>query len=210
MPAIYPSITNLPTEISIACWNFQSDDLSHFISATHELWVHDVLEKGQIAQKQKESLAGRYLLQQELVRRNYPISHIHLHEEGKPYLAGGPQFSISHTQKLAAVALSEKLEVGIDLEENGRKVAKIAQRYLSEAELACFSSEKDQLLAWCMKEAIYKANGRKGIDFRMDMQLINQSDSYLGLIQKNGEKRAFALYWSIEKEYTICVAHLIL
>lgn len=210
MPAIYPSISNLPSEISIACWDFQSEDLSFFVSETHDLLCNAILDKGQIAQKQKESLAGRFLLQQKLLQENHPISTIQIHEDGKPYLPQGPHFSISHTQKFAAVAVSKSLEVGIDLEENHRKVAKIAPRFLSKSELEFFASEKDQLLAWCMKEAIYKAHGKKGIDFRFDMQIENRANSYVGIIRKKEEKKEFALYWSIEEHFTICLAHLIL
>lgn len=210
MPAIYPSISNLPPEISVACFDFQREDLSYFIQETDELLSKPIFDSGKIEQKQKESLAGRFLLQRELSNKNITLEALDYKESGKPYLRNGPHFSISHTLTKAAIAVSEVFEIGIDLEENHRKVAKIASRFLSATELAIFTSEKDQLLAWCMKEAIYKANGNKGIDLRSDMQIENRANSFIGIVEKKGAKREFALYWSIEEDYTICVAQLIL
>jgi phosphopantetheinyl transferase len=46
----------------------------------------------------------------ELARLSFP-------QDGKPLLDGGPWFSISHTGSRVAVALSERCDLGIDLEE---------------------------------------------------------------------------------------------
>lgn len=60
---------------------------------------------------------------------------------GKPALAGGPCFSISHSTTRVAVALSEQCEVGIDVED------------------LLAAADEDRLRQWTAVEATLKAAG---------------------------------------------------
>jgi phosphopantetheine--protein transferase-like protein len=90
---------------------------------------------------------------------------------GKPQLAGQyrdrAQFSLSHTQWLAAVAVSKNVPVGIDLEyiDPALEIDLIAPSVLTEAELQTFESltHRNRLRyfyeLWVRKEAVLKCLG---------------------------------------------------
>ena len=81
-------------------------------------------------------------------------------EHGKPEVAGGPRFSLSHCDDLALVAVADA-EVGVDVEPEGRRVDAVP-RVLAPAELATLPAEGRPaalLRLWCRKEALAKARG---------------------------------------------------
>ncbi len=73
---------------------------------------------------------------------------------GKPLLPYH-HISISHTKGYLAIMLSERHEVGIDIEYPSERVLKIASRFLREDEQYA-DDAKACLYAWCVKEALYK------------------------------------------------------
>jgi len=70
------------------------------------------------------SLQGLGLLAAGVLRlRQAPLdfSRLYFPDGGKPSLEGGPRFSISHSVGRVAVALSERHELGLDLEDVGTR-----------------------------------------------------------------------------------------
>jgi len=106
------------------------------------------------AQHEAEHRAGRALLCHAL---GCEEGDILLRGDGKPYLPGGPWFSISHSGGLVLLAVSELGEIGCDVEDTTRPLrsperirAKIADP--GEETLPLFQ-------LWVKKEAEYKACG---------------------------------------------------
>jgi 4'-phosphopantetheinyl transferase len=100
-------------------------------------------------------------------------------EHGKPLLAGGPHFSLSHSGAIALVAVSYEREVGVDVEEV-RPVpdaCELARRYLATLPARRIvdapDAQRDRLFmtAWTAIEAILKAEGTglTGIEQRFDL-----------------------------------------
>ena len=88
-------------------------------------------------------------------------------EHGKPLLAGGPHFSLSHSVDVALVAVSRECEVGVDVEQV-RPVAdagELARRYLAAVPARRIAdapdAERDRrfIAAWTAIEAILKVEG---------------------------------------------------
>lgn len=83
---------------------------------------------------------------------------------GKPYFADSDlYFSITHTKRRVFCALAKR-ELGIDAEELDRAVSPgLAEKILSEGELAQYRAAEDKPLAlltfWVLKEAAAKASG---------------------------------------------------
>lgn len=76
---------------------------------------------------------------------------------GKPYLPGGPEFSLSHGGELAVLLLADA-PCGVDVERCGREApAAMRQRVLTAAELA---SGRPFAWLWTRKEAALKLDGR--------------------------------------------------
>ena len=89
-------------------------------------------------------------------------------EHGKPHLADTRlEVSVSHSGNLAAAILAP-VTVGIDIQFPVEKITRIASRFLRPVELDCIS-EKDRIMHlhvfWGAKESLYKAWGRRGLDF---------------------------------------------
>ncbi|QRN40667.1 MAG: 4'-phosphopantetheinyl transferase superfamily protein [Neisseriaceae bacterium] len=94
-------------------------------------------------------------------------SYFYSNQYGKPYLLNGPFFSISHTNGLFAIAISD-FDVGVDIENISRNILTFEDLdfILGKAEkdfIATISdSEKDLVLLWHIwvrKESIVKALG---------------------------------------------------
>lgn len=96
---------------------------------------------------------------------------IHTDLAGKPIFLWDPilHLSISHSHQYAAAILSKTSKVGIDIQLIVPQMRKVAKRVFSSTELS-FASTENELemlhILWGIKEAVYKAFGLGGIDFK--------------------------------------------
>jgi 4'-phosphopantetheinyl transferase len=88
-------------------------------------------------------------------------------EFGRPFLKDFSQhISISHARDYAAVYLSDKKTLGIDIEAVNPKAKKLAERFLNEDEIAMCNAEEDFTLMWGIKECVFKYHGTKSLAFK--------------------------------------------
>ncbi len=106
-------------------------------------------------------------------------------EYGKPFLAGVPDihFNLSHSHGVAVCALGRDADVGVDVEDVGRRTdLSIARRFFSPAEANLVSkapeAEKRALFfyIWTLKEAYIKAVGR-GLSIPLNSFSFNANES---------------------------------
>ncbi|MBP5318257.1 MAG: 4'-phosphopantetheinyl transferase superfamily protein [Paludibacteraceae bacterium] len=95
-------------------------------------------------------------------------------DNGAPYLSGRSEhISISHSKRFVAVASHPAQPVGIDVEVNTDRAARLSQRFMNDGELASAPADwrlrEKALAVWCAKEAAYKCLPVEGCDFRSDM-----------------------------------------
>ena len=94
---------------------------------------------------------------------------------GKPYLADYSYFiSISHTKGYVSVILSDKVPVGIDIEQYGQRVHRVAHKYMREDESVRLYKEDatwSLLLHWSAKEVMFKCMDTDGVDFRQHLHI---------------------------------------
>lgn len=124
-----------------------------------------------LPRRRLEFLAGRYLLWQ--LENNFPLHQIAKDEHGKPRLPDNAfHFSISHSFPYIAALISPQKSCGIDIQRWHPRIRLLAPKFLSEREMGLFA-QSDELLtmAWSIKEAAYKWNGKRGIDFIRDIQI---------------------------------------
>ena len=130
--------------------------------------------------KRLQHYAGRFLLQH--VEPRFPLAQILLADTRKPYLPNEAfHFSISHCGDFAAVCISEKRRVGVDIEAITPKIARIQNKFCSEAEAALlaqhFATSDEKAwhqaltLLWSTKEALFKWYSMGGVDFIGHMPL---------------------------------------
>jgi phosphopantetheine--protein transferase-like protein len=112
-------------------------------------------------------LGTRVLLRKMLDTDEYIDCQVDAH--GKPYLVDLPyHISLSHSFDYAAVMISKKQPVGIDIEQIKEKVERIAHKFMRPAEMAFIDGQNkiQQLyVCWCAKEAVYKCYGQKEVSF---------------------------------------------
>lgn len=112
-----------------------------------------------------EFLAGRFLLQ--YLHKDFPLHSIYKDEHDKPQLPGGSlHFSISHSFPFVACIIDAHHAVGIDIQCWHKSILQLQQKFLSQDEQAfCEHDAKKITLAWTSKEAAYKYQGLRGVDF---------------------------------------------
>ncbi len=97
---------------------------------------------------------------------------------GRPLLRGpGPALgavAVSHSGEWAAVLLSARGAVGVDVEVVRDKAQRLAAKFLSETEAAAAARTPTAAhftLLWSAKETLYKLAGRRGIIFKTQLLL---------------------------------------
>ncbi|MBQ5350370.1 MAG: 4'-phosphopantetheinyl transferase superfamily protein [Oscillospiraceae bacterium] len=98
-----------------------------------------------------------------LIARFFPGKEPLIAPGGKPYIPGGPEFSLSHSGTLAVIALAD-VPVGADAEKDRPVGEAVRLRALTGAERA---DSRDFLFFWTRKEAALKCLGT-GVDRALD------------------------------------------
>ena len=127
-------------------------------------------------------------------------------ESGRPYVTGGQNISLSHSDTFAAVILSDNV-VGIDIEIMHDRILKIKDKFL-ETELNY--PEKLELatalIYWNIKESIFKAVPKEGLDFKKNILVLPlnmKKNTTKSWFIDNDEIYSFETHFKISKKYTL-------
>jgi 4'-phosphopantetheinyl transferase EntD len=109
---------------------------------------------------------------------------------GKPWPINKTGFiSISHSANWVAFCFHPNQPMGIDVETTRPQLAKVAPRILHQSELSYLEKSQDKQrtlqLFWGGKEALYKAYGKKNLEFSTQLvlsEIEDESDSFNGEI----------------------------
>jgi phosphopantetheinyl transferase len=132
-------------------------------------------------------------------------------EHGKPHLEGSAwHISISHTHGLAA-AIAAPRPVGIDVQVLVGRIERLARKYMRPEEMAGLSVERriEHLhVYWGAKEALYKAYGRRRLDFCENLfvgpfPLEKSRGSTRGRIVKDAFQTVYRIHYAIEAAYVL-------
>ena len=119
-----------------------------------------------------ERVAGRFLLK--YLKQDFPLLNIRPDEHDKPRIDNNEYyFSISHSWPYVAAVVSPYVEAGIDIQCWHPRIEKIQHKFLSAAEQEMVGKDSRFItLAWSAKEAVYKWQGRRGVEFIEHLPLI--------------------------------------
>ncbi|MFM7300000.1 MAG: 4'-phosphopantetheinyl transferase family protein, partial [Crocinitomicaceae bacterium] len=115
----------------------------------------------------------------QLVKNMFEGNNEVLYEpSGRPYLYGDAQnnfISISHSNNFVALASSYK-RIGIDIEEINERILKVRSRFLNDRELEMINATDLEFntIAWCMKEVLFKLSKNEGLDFKIDLLILEE------------------------------------
>lgn len=162
--------------------------------------------------RQQEWLAIRVLLK-ELCGEEKEIMY---HPSGKPYLKDGSAcISFSHTHGYVAVALHPFAEVGVDIEQYGTRVQRVASRFIREDERVSVEAEDEVyvlLLHWSAKETMFKLMEEEAVDFIEHLRIVPFQPKESGVFEayeyRSGRDRKFFLHYDTHPDYVLTYASL--
>ena len=165
------------------------------------------LELIRAEQRRREWLACRVLLQ-ELTGGPACIAY---RPNGAPYLSGSSlHISISHTKGYVSVILSDKVPVGIDIEQYGQRVHRVAHKYMREDESVRLYKEDatwSLLLHWSAKEVMFKCMDTDGVDFRQHLHiepfLLQEQGDFTAHEYRTEQKRSFRIHYLLHPEFVM-------
>lgn len=171
MPVVFNK--NIDEDTILAVWKIEESEeqlRSGLQLKQHELDFISSLNNGK---RLLHWLSTRVLLRTMLNTAEY--IDCRMDDHGKPYL---PDFnyhiSLSHSYDYAAVIIGKTKKVGVDIELIKHKIRSIRHKFLSNVELAqkqIGDNINGLYVCWCAKEAIYKWNGRRGLEFKQDIHI---------------------------------------
>ena len=135
--------------------------------------------------------------------------------EGKPFLTDDSFFiSISHTKGYVAVVLGlPGREVGVDIEQYGERVRKVAHKFMREDEQPSVFRGTDTwslLLHWLAKETMFKCLNASEVDFRGHMRIlpfaVNESGVFSAEEYRTVEKRRFTIHYYLFPDFVLTLS----
>lgn len=167
----------------------------------------DGLRRFTALHRKLEWLSVRVLLYQ-LLGKTVEIAY---EPSGKPYLVDHSHFiSISHTKGYVAVILSTVSEVGIDIEQYGPRIHKVAHKFMRDDEVATPYNDDSTwslLLHWSAKEVMFKCMDAAEVDFREHLRIFPFAISSQGEFQsceyRTDLKRSFLIHYQIHADFVL-------
>ncbi len=133
------------------------------------------------------------------------------HPSGRPYLRDGSFYiSISHTRGYVAVALHSSREVGLDIEQYGTRVKRVASRFIRPDEESSVRSgdEIDTLLIhWSAKETLFKLMHTSEVDFIGHLHILPfapaESGSFQAREYRTEEQRTYEVHYLTHPDFVL-------
>jgi 4'-phosphopantetheinyl transferase len=127
------------------------------------------------------------MLKEGLAVTGYRLRDFSYNEHGKPYLEGGPYFSISHCKEGIAVVIDDQ-PVGIDIEAIRHANEDLIERTMNEDErlrvIGYGLPDRMFTRLWTQKEAIVKMEGTGIESFEQLQSIIENRKSKIDTIEK--------------------------
>jgi 4'-phosphopantetheinyl transferase len=166
------------------------------ISAYQRLGLLDLADfsrsRNMVSRREIEKAGTRFILS-ELLGAPFELCYT---DHNKPYLKGRPEkISVSHSHDKLTVLTNTREETGVDVELLREKVLKIRHKFLNARESAFAGADIERLITiWAAKEAMYKAHGRKQVDFSRHLAVEPFSGEDLrGSLAAGGTSRQFSM-----------------
>lgn len=159
-------LQHIETDFRWGIWKVEESEEELLACFSDSKQYAEELSKLKSPHRRIEWLAVRVLLQT-LSGEEKMVGY---YDNGRPYLLDGScSLSISHTKGYVAVLLSSKQQlVGIDIEQTGERVRKVAHKFIGPSEQISLYNDSDiwsLLLHWSAKESMFKCMDTPEVDF---------------------------------------------
>jgi phosphopantetheinyl transferase len=184
-----------------AIWKIEEPE-SFFIERTGLPPLDIKAEKRRI-----ERLAGRFLLKH--LEEDFPLLNIKPDKHDKPRIDNNEfYFSISHSWPYVAAVVSPYVECGIDIQCWHPRMETLQHKFLSAEERAMVNNDAQLItLLWSVKEAAYKWQGRRAVEFADHMNVLkieeNEHNYNIKLfMQLTAPKREIITQGIVKQDFT--------
>lgn len=159
-------LQHIETDFRWGVWKIEESEADLLACLSDKAMYADGLAKLKAPHRRIEWLAVRVLLAH-LMGCEAEVAYM---PNGRPYLVGNQySLSISHTKGYVAVLLSSSTSlVGIDIEQTGERVRKVAHKFIGPNEKITLYDGSDVwslLLHWSAKESMFKCLDTPEVDF---------------------------------------------
>lgn len=163
MPLYNTLTVNKSTKVYV--WKIEESetDLSKDIELTPH--CHKRMEGMKSEMHRRGFLSIRHLM----AEAGYEDADLFYDEYGKPHLKDGNRISITHSNHFTGIIISERSEVGIDIEKQRDKILRIAHKFTPISEYRTLANNaaliRKLTVVWGCKEALYKIYAEPGLSF---------------------------------------------
>jgi len=164
-----------------AVWK-RSESISYFLDQMN-LHPEEISQfYGQLPSRILQWLSSRFLLR--MISGAGKDNSFLKDSFGKPYISNYSKYvSLSHSGNMVAAIVSDH-RAGIDIEKVGDKPISLKDKFVSLEELELKNSEEDKAFftrMWTIKEAVYKAYGKKQLKFKEQINITSNQDCFVSL-----------------------------
>ena len=203
-----PLLNDLVPNESLICKLWRIEDSEQIMDPNNELDPNDyqIYLKKKVHHIKRQFLAARKLIS--LVDSDLRV----FYKDEVPFLSDNRNISISHSENIATILISDKRGIGIDIERINKKVHLIKSKFLNQKEINYLTGDgetKRLTKAWTAKEAIYKAVRKPGIIFSENISLEefnNDTKSGIGKFTLLNQEIRFKLYFYDVDDYCLTIS----
>ena len=203
-----PLLNDLVPNESLICKLWRIEDSEEIMDPNNELDPNDyqIYLKKKVYHMKRQFLASRKLLA--LVDSDLRV----FYKDDVPCLSDNRNISISHSENIATILISEKKGIGVDIERINKKVHSIKSKFLNQKEISYLSGNEETrnlTRAWTAKEAIYKALRKPGVIFSQNILLEefnNEATSGIGKFISSNQEKIFKLYFYDLDDYCLTIS----
>ena len=199
-------------DLLVGVWKVD-ETIEQLRSMFHQFSIYEESFMRFSAEKRKQEWLAVRVLLKELCGEEKEIAYL---PSGKPYLEDGSAFvSFSHTSGYVAVALHPSAEVGVDIEQYGTRVQRVASRFIREDEKVSVDSGDEiyaLLLHWSAKETMFKLMEDEAVDFIKHLHILpfvpEESCTFHACEYRSGQEQKFLIHYDTHPDYVLTFACL--
>ena len=203
-----PLLNDLVPNEFLLCKLWRIEAGEYIMDPKNELSLNDyqLFLKKKVKQLKSQFLASRKLIT--LVDSDLKVTY----KEGIPLLSDNRNISISHSENIATILISENKGIGIDVERINNKVNSIKSKFLNEKEmhyLRGYKETRNLTRAWTAKESIYKALRIPRVIFSENIlieEFNNESTTGIGKFISSDQETIFKLYFYDLDDYCLTIS----
>ena len=197
-------------DLTVAVWKVD-ETVEQLRSMFHQFSIYEAgFSRFSSEKRKQEWLAVRVLLKEMLGEEK----EIVYHPSGKPFLKDNSMhISFSHTHGYVAVALHPSAEVGVDIEQYGHRVQRVASRFIREDEKVSIASGDEiygLLLHWSAKETMFKLMDDQAVDFIDHLHILpfvlQEQGSFEACGYRSGKELHFLIHYDTHPDYVLTFA----